>query len=440
MKHIQPLTLTLFVAVLVAGLCGTAAAQIGGDTGFYYITSAPSGASVYFDGTYQGLSPLTVEVPAEGTPGHTLYISLSGYQPYTQSFGGNPESGQTLTIFANLVPLVGSETGYYYITSTPSGADVYFDGNYKGSSPVTVEVSTTGTPGHTVNVYKTGYDSFSQYYQGNPSSGQTIYVYASLSQVQGTGNIYVTSNPSGASATLDNSRTGNTPYTFTSVATGTHTIQIARSGYETYSGTVSVSSGSTTTVSVTLPPVSSSFGSLYVTSSPSGAQVYVDSNYRGTTPTTVGTLSEGTHAVQLRLSGYPDFSGTVTIYGGQTTTLNANLVQVQPTPTPSEGSLAIASSPSAAEVYVDNVFQGYTPLTLNNIPPGLHAITLRLAGYQDWQENVQVSGGQTASIQGSLIPNPATTVPTTTKAPGFGVFAGMAALGLLGAVLVLKRK
>jgi hypothetical protein len=434
MRH---LILILFAAVLVTGLCGIAAAQIGGETGYYYITSAPSGADVYFDGTYQGTTPATVTVSSTGTPGHSLYLSLAGYQPYTQSVGGNPESGQTITISATLTPLVGSEKGYYYISSTPSGADVYFDNVYKGPSPVTVEVSTTGTPGHTINVYKTGYESFSQFYQGNPSSGQTIYVYASLSQVQGTGSVYVTSNPSGATATLDNSRTGNTPYTFTSVATGTHTIQISRSGYQTYSGTVSVSSGSTTTVSVTLPPVSSSFGSLYLTSNPSGAQVYVDGTYRGSTPTTVGTLSEGTHAVQLRLSGYSDFSQTVMIYGGQTTTLNANLVQ--PTPTPSVGSLSIASSPSAAEVYLDNVFRGYTPLTLDNIPPGLHAITLRLAGYQDWQENVQVSGGQTASIQGILIPNP-TTVPTTTKAPGFGVFAGVAALGLIGAVLVLKRK
>ncbi len=428
--------LILFAAVLVMGLGGIAAAQIGGDTGYYYITSSPSGASVYFDGTYQGTTPTTVSVFTTGSPGHTLSLSLSGYQTYTQSISGNPGDGQTITIFATLTPTIGSQTGYYQISSSPSNADVYFDGNYKGTTPVTVEVSTTGTPGHTINVYKSGYQSFSQFYSGNPSAGQTVYVYASLTPVQSTGSVYVTSSPSGASATLDNSRTGNTPYTFTSVATGTHTIQISRSGYQTYSGTVTVSPGSTTTVSVTLPPVSSTSGSLYLTSSPSGAQVYVDSTYRGTTPTTVGTLSQGTHAVQLRLSGYSDYSGTATIFAGQTTTLNVNLVQ--PTPTPSVGSLSIASSPSAAEVYVDNVFQGYTPLTLNNIPPGLHAITLRLAGYQDWQGNVQVSGGQTATVQGTLIPNP-TTVPTT-KAPGFGILAGMAALGLIGAVLVLKRK
>jgi len=427
----------LFATVLLAGLGGIAAAQVGGDTGYYYITSSPSGASVYFDGTYQGTTPTTVSVFSTGTPGHTLSLSLSGYQTYTQSISGNPSAGQTITIFATLTPTIGSQTGYYQISSTPSNSDVYFDGAYKGTSPVTVEVSTTGTPGHTINVYRTGYQSFSQFYSGNPSAGQTIYVYASLTPVQSTGSIYVTSSPSGATATLDNSRTGTTPNTFDSVATGSHTIQISRSGYQTYSGTVQVSSGSTTTVSVSLPPISSSVGSLYVASNPSGAQVYVDSAYRGTTPTTVGSLSPGTHAVLLRLSGYQDFSGTATIYAGQTTTMSANLVQVPPTT--SVGTLVISSSPSAAEVYVDNVFRGYTPLTLNDVSPGSHGITLSLAGYQNWLGNVQVSTGQTTTVQGTLIPNP-TTVPTTTSSPGFGVLAGMAALGLLGAVLVLKRK
>ena len=70
----------------------------------------------------------------------------------------------------------------------------------------------------------------------------------------------MTSSPSGATATLDGYLTGTTPYTFTGVAVGSHTIQISRSGYQTYTGSVSVSSGSTTTVSVSLPPISSTVG------------------------------------------------------------------------------------------------------------------------------------------------------------------------------------
>jgi hypothetical protein len=429
------LILMLFAVVLMTGLCGVTAAQIGGDVGYYHITSTPSGASVTFDGSPEGTTPTTVQVYTTGTPGHTLFLTLTGYQDYSQYIAGNPSAGQTIYISATLTPLPGSQKGYYYISSSPSGATVYFDGNYKGTTPVTVEVSTTGTPSHSLSLSLSGYQTYTQSIAGNPSAGQTITIYATLTPSQNYGSVYVTSSPSGATATLDNYQTGTTPYTFTYVAVGSHTIQISRSGYQTYTGTVSVSSGSTATVSVSLPPISSSVGSLYITSTPSGAQLYVDSSYRGTTPTTVGSLAPGAHTVLLRLSGYQDFSGTATIYAGQTTTMSANLVQV--TPTSTVGTLAISSSPSAAEVYVDNVFRGYTPLTLTDISPGSHAITLQLAGYQNWLGTVQVSGGQTTTVQGTLSPNP-TTVPTT-KAPGFGVLAGIAALGLLGALLVLKR-
>ncbi len=429
-------TVFLVAAVLAMGLCGIAAAQIGGETGYYSVTSAPSGAAVYFDGTYRGTTPLTIEVASTGTPGHTLSLSLSGYQTYNQDIPGNPSAGQTVYITATLTPLIGSGKGYYQVSSSPSGAEVYFDGIYKGTSPVTIEVSTTGTPGHTINVYKSGYQSFSQYYAGNPQEGQTIYVYASLTAVQSYGSVYVTSSPPGAMATLDDSRTGTTPYTFTSVPVGTHTIRISLPGYETYSGTVSVTTGSAPTVSVTLPQLTGT-GSLYVTSSPTGAQVYVDSAYYGTTPTTVSGLSQGTHQVRLSLAGYQDYTGTVSIATGQTTRISPMLVKV--TPTTAYGTLSISSSPSDAGTYVDNVFRGYTPLTLNDIPPGSHAITFRLAGYQNWQGTVQVNAGQTTTVQGILGPVPTTAVPTT-KAPGFGITVTMAALGMLGVAVYLRRE
>ncbi len=433
MRIMRHTVLILLGTVLALVLCGTAAAQIGGETGYYHVTSAPSGAGVYFDGTYEGTTPVTIEVSATGTPGHTLSLSLSGYQTYTQSVPGNPSAGQTVYITATLTPLAGSGKGYYQVSSSPSNAEVYFDGTYKGTSPVTVEVSSTGTPGHTINVYKSGYQSFSQYYAGNPQDGQTIYVYASLTPVQSYGSVYVTSSPQGATATLDDSRTGTTPYTFTSVPVGSHAIRISLPGYETYTGTVSVTSGSAPTVSVTLPQLSGT-GSLYVTSTPLGAQVFVDNDYYGTSPTTVGSLSQGTHQVRLSLSGYQDYTGTVSIVTGQTTYLTPTLVKV--TPTTSYGSLSISSSPTDAEAYVDNVFRGYTPLTLTDIPPGSHTITLRLAGYQNWQGTVQVNGGQTTTVQGILGPVPTT---TSTKLPGFGIAVVMASLAILGWAVYSRR-
>ncbi len=438
MRH---MILILITVALAMGLCGFAAAEIGDEKGYYHITSTPSVASVYFDGSLEGTTPITVEVSSTGTPGHTLALTLSGYQPYTQSIPGNPSEGQTIYLSATLTPVVGSEKGYYHVSSTPSNADVYFDSKYEGTTPITLEVSTTGTPGHTINVYKSGYQSFAQYYPGNPSAGQTTYVYASLTPVQSYGSVYVTSSPSGATATLDDSRTAVTPYTFTSVPVGSHTVRISLPGYETYTGTVSVSSGSTPIVSVTLPQVAGT-GSLYVTSSPTGAQVYVDGVYRGSSPTSVGSLSRGSHTVLLTLSGYQDYSRTVNINTGLTTTLSAAMTRV--TPATTYGTMVISSSPSAAETYVDNVFRGYTPLTLSDITPGSHAITFRLAGYQDWQGTFQVNSGQTTTVQGTMSPVSTTVVPTTvfptTKAPGFGIAVLMAALGILGAVVCCRRE
>lgn len=63
------------------------------------------------------------------------------------------------------------------------------------------------------------------------------------------------------------------------------------------------------------PPVGQ--GTLQLTSTPSGVQVYIDGVYRGVTPLTVG-LAAGTHTVTFRLAGYPDITRTVTIQAGAT--------------------------------------------------------------------------------------------------------------------------
>jgi len=39
---------------------------------------------------------------------------------------------------------IGGDVGYYQIDSVPSGAEVHFDGQYRGTTPVTVEVYSTG--------------------------------------------------------------------------------------------------------------------------------------------------------------------------------------------------------------------------------------------------------------------------------------------------------
>ena len=71
-------------------------------------------------------------------------------------------------------------------------------------------------------------------------------------------------------------------------------------------------------------------------------------------------------------------------------TINSTIVTVShligtptPTPTPSVGSISVTSSPSGANIYLDNVYKGLSPLIIDAVPNGNHVIVLRLDGYED---------------------------------------------------------
>ena len=126
---------------------------------------------------------------------------------------------------------IGGDAGFYDITSSPSGAAVTVDSTPVGNTPTTATVYVTGTPGHTIAVNLAGYQPWSQYYSGNPAAGQHIAVHASLVPIVQTGNIYVDSNPAGASAILDNGYDqSTTPGTFNAVSTGWHNVEVSKSG------------------------------------------------------------------------------------------------------------------------------------------------------------------------------------------------------------------
>ena len=90
------------------------------------------------------------------------------------------------------------------------------------------------------------------------------------------------------------------------------------------------------------------------------------------------------------------------------------------TPPPEKtGSIKITSSPSGAEVYLDNEYRGTTPNTITVVPTGNHTVEIRESGYKTWSQNIAVTSGSTASVSPSLVPVAVivpTTVPTITPA------------------------
>lgn len=323
---------------------------------------------------------------------------------------GSPVSAQipvTEPPVINPLPIPpGGGTGYFSINSIPSGGDVYFDGIFVGEAPVPVPVSTTGNPKHTIRVTLPGYQEYSSTYNGNPAAGETITITATLTPSTNSGQIQVTSYPSGATAVLDRSQSRTTPATFSNVPVGSHEVSVYLSGYQTYYTTLSVSKGQTAVVNVQFtPPVTT--GALSIYSTPTGAAVYVDGGYQGITPTIVGNLLAGSHTVILSRAGYQDWVSTVTVSAGQTTTISATLAS---DPKPVYGTVSINSDPSGASVYADDVYVGQTspgiPLVFTQVKPGYHTLLVSKPGYQDYSTNGVVAAGQNLDLVVKLTPTP----------------------------------
>jgi hypothetical protein len=86
-----------------------------------------------------------------------------------------------------------------------------------------------------------------------------------------------------------------------------------------------------------------------------------------------------------------------------------------------EGTLQLTSSPSGAQVYLDNQFQGSTPGTIANVEQGNHTLEFRYPGYQSWSAGISVPSG-TSHFFAALTPFSSTQfpqdiLPVTTSTP-----------------------
>jgi hypothetical protein len=79
-----------------------------------------------------------------------------------------------------------------------------------------------------------------------------------------------------------------------------------------------------------------------------------------------------------------------------------------------QGAISTSSNPTGASIYIDNTYVGETPKILNRIEQGSHNITLKLEGYENWIQTVNVEAGKTALVSKTLKPLPKITFNYTT--------------------------
>jgi len=292
-------------------------------TGSILVSSTPSGARIYLDGTDTGYTtPRTISSVSTGA--HTVRCTLAGYTD--QSQGVTVKAGQTASITLTLQGQAPA-TGSVSVSSTPTGARIYLDGADTGyTTPRIINSVTVGT--HAVRCTLAGYNDQTQ--SATVSAGKTSTVKMTLvRQPTVTGSVSVSSTPAGARIYLDGADTGyTTPRTISSVTAGSHTVRCSMSGYTDQSQTVTVNAGQTSAVTLNLPAVATGTGSIYITSQPTKALVYLDGKYLGAyTPATLTRIAAGTHTLRVTKYGYKDVTQSVTVTAGTTTPVSVILTR-----------------------------------------------------------------------------------------------------------------
>jgi hypothetical protein len=73
------------------------------------------------------------------------------------------------------------------------------------------------------------------------------------------------------------------------------------------------------------------------------------------------------------------------------TAINAELVALQP----DTGSLAVITDPMGAEIFIEGVFKGVSPVTVPELSPGNHTVLLTLKDFEDAAATISITAGQT---------------------------------------------
>jgi hypothetical protein len=122
----------------------------------------------------------------------------------------------------------------------------------------------------------------------------------------------------------------------------------------------------------------------------------------GTTPATIEKVPEGTALLELRLDGHRPFSENLKLAAGQEAQITAEL-------DPIPASLRIVTIPVGARIYVNNQFQGESPVSLDDLSPGEYRIRGELPGYEPTARTVRLDNGASpteelrlTSISGTL--------------------------------------
>jgi hypothetical protein len=345
------------------------------------------GAVVWLDGVAVGPAPQLIPTT---TGRHQIELKKDGFEPQEQWV--EVHDNQVLTLAPVLKEIPQKKYGTLVVDADVADAEVYVDGNKSpDNTPTVIQNVIEGV--HVVEVRKAPGLPWKQTVEVVANQQKKVHAELAALMNGGTGVVRVMSDTPGARAFLDGVDMGPVPLDIKDVKAGPHIVQVKAPGFQPNSKDLVVAAGGSQIVNVQLnADAPADQGTLKVVSMVPEAEVVIDGGLVGKVPQDK-KLQSGDHDVLVRLAGYKTFEQKVRVEPGQTVTVQAELKAV--------GRLRVLSTPAQATVLINGMPAGKTPLDIE-IETGDTVVRIESLGFQPYQENLTIIGGQTANISHDL--------------------------------------
>lgn len=202
-------------------------------------------------------------------------------------------------------------------------------------------------------------------------------------------------------------------------------IKVEAKGYQTQWRTITPTVGENRTETFELLPLE--VPCLFTSPNGKVARLSLRGREVGKTPCYVFLEAGKKHVIKADAEGYHDELLTINTIDGRAKFVSVNLK-------PSSATLVLNSSPIEAEVLVNGISYGETPVVRDRLKPGVYTIAFSAPGYKTTETCVEIAEGEEKNVSVALEPLAASlrvvTLPEDARVYVDGVYRGQSNLTL----------
>jgi formylglycine-generating enzyme required for sulfatase activity len=206
------------------------------------------------------------------------------------------------------------------------------------------------------------------------------------------GELNIDTNNIPVTVSVDGAEVGRAPG-MVPVPPGNHTITLRAPRYLDHVVTLEIEgAGVKQDLAVRLEPA---WGTLKISTVPTGARVSVDGKAAGVTPASAQAAS-GVRQIRIEASGHKTWESSVVVKAGQTLSMGP-ITLGQP-----DATLSVRSKPAGAEVTIGGRYRGRTPLVADLPADIAHDVVISLPGYSNWTQAVFAEPGRKLTLDAQM--------------------------------------